>query len=204
MVNESTEPGIPGKAQLKRHGSDLEIILEGPGPYALAATIIALCWLFGIAAFFDGGAEVPPAAESTELAVNFFDTRADIESPARSIFDRFFALCVLIGVGVGLIYYAAGEWLNKIHLYLDQEKIEVRHRPLPWLGCRTVSVPEIKQLYATEIVEDEESGWKSSEVNLITRNDEDKKFIGFKVNGRGIGREQARFVVREIEKYLNR
>ena len=203
VSNERVESNIPRKAKLNRHGSDLEIILEGPGSHALPATIITILLIIGTATFLGGDTDVQPIEKSTELVVNIYDTRPDIRSPASSFFDSYFGLFILLGAAAGLIYYSAGEWLNKIHIQASKEYVEVRHRPLPWLGCKKFSTADIKQLYAAEVFEDEEVGYKSSEVNVVTHDDEHEKFIGFKVNGRGISALHARFVVDEIENYLN-
>lgn len=52
-----------------------------------------------------------------------------------------------VWIGAFLGYYVLASLLNTTELTLDDERLVVRHGPMPWFGNRDIPVPEIDQLY---------------------------------------------------------
>ena len=63
-----------------------------------------------------------------------------------------FTPLLFLAVGVGLNYYVLASFFNKTYIFANESKIEVRHRPFPWLGNRKVDAKDIVQLYVKEVV----------------------------------------------------
>lgn len=55
-----------------------------------------------------------------------------------------------VAVGIGLFYSSVAGFVNRTWITVADQQLTVRHGPLPWLGSRTLSVTEIKQLYCVE------------------------------------------------------
>ncbi len=107
---------------------------------------------------------------------------------------------LLIVIGLGLTYFVVVWWVNCTHISVSQWKITVRHRPFPWLGDKELATSNLKQLYAKEKVTrtSRRSGrMVSYHVHALTRDGGDIRLVGFLQT-----KEQALYIEREIEKYL--
>lgn len=69
---------------------------------------------------------------------------------------------VHLAVGVSLTYFTLAILVNRTVVLVDQEELQVRHGPLPWLGNLRIPVDQIAQLY----VGDAANGDHGSEANI--------------------------------------
>jgi hypothetical protein len=65
---------------------------------------------------------------------------------------------VHVAVGVGVFYSAVAGLLNSTTLIVGDGQLSIAHRPLPWLGARTLAANEIKQLYCVEKIKRTKNG----------------------------------------------
>ncbi|ADJ29611.1 hypothetical protein [Nitrosococcus watsonii] len=104
-----------------------------------------------------------------------------------------------VAAGISLAYYVVAVWLNKTHIYVDAEKIKVRHKPIPWRGNKEIPTSFIKRLYAKENIFHSAEGQSISyEIHVITRNGKNIKLVE-----RLDSSEQAFYLEHEIKKILN-
>jgi len=101
--------------------------------------------------------------------------------------------------GAGLLYFALTTWLNKTHIFVSQNAIEVKHQPLPWVGNKRLETKKIKQLYSKREISSSSSNNRTSvhfSLHVISFDEEDLTLL--KVENS----TQALFLEQEIEKYL--
>lgn len=55
----------------------------------------------------------------------------------------FGAAAVPIVMSLGFTFACARIWLNRTEIHLERDAISITHRPLPWLGTRTVARSEL-------------------------------------------------------------
>ena len=68
-------------------------------------------------------------------------------SPDRSpqqILGWLLFFCILLGP---MAYYVLAGWLNRTHVFIGEDFIGVRHRPLPWFGSKDIRMSDVKQVY---------------------------------------------------------
>lgn len=51
-----------------------------------------------------------------------------------------------VAVGIGLTYYTIAGFFNRSEIFLDQDGLHIRHRPLPWRGNRDLRHEEIQEI----------------------------------------------------------
>lgn len=62
---------------------------------------------------------------------------------------RLVVLAAVLG-GVGLTYATLTHWFNTTWVRVEQDKLTVRHGPLPWFGNSDLDASDLKQVYVTE------------------------------------------------------
>jgi len=55
-----------------------------------------------------------------------------------------------LGVGIGITYYLFALYLNRTEITVSSGELEVRTRPVPWRGNKSVRVSDISHLYISE------------------------------------------------------
>jgi hypothetical protein len=112
---------------------------------------------------------------------------------------RFLPL-IHVAVGIGLIYYAIASILNKTDIFVSKEKLEVSHKPVPWLGNKTLDAKDIKQLYSKERISrnsNNNSNTVSYEIHVIGHSGSDTTLLKSLETS-----QQALYAEQEIEKFL--
>ncbi len=119
----------------------------------------------------------------------------------RELLLRLFAL-TFIGMGVLMPYVAIANWLNKTHIYVSKDAIEIKHQPIPWFGNKRVETNNIKQLSV------EKKGGGSQGISS-SRNQPKYYVIAHTDNGetfnliKGLSRSNHAFYIEQrIESYL--
>ena len=100
---------------------------------------------------------------------------------------------------VAVTYYALTGWFNVTDITATRQDITVKHKPLPWLGNKTINARDIKQLYGKEkVTTNRNSTSVSYEIHVITHSGADTTLVtGLETS------QQALFIEQEIEKFLN-
>lgn len=115
-------------------------------------------------------------------------------APLVAILFPLIHLCV----GIGLTYSTIAGFVNRTVLNVSKEFISIVHRPLPWLGNKTIPGYSITQLYVEEVVRTTRRGASVSyRLNAITN--ENKKV---KLASNLDSHDTAIFLEQEIESYL--
>ena len=102
-------------------------------------------------------------------------------------------------VCLGFLYYALATWLNKTHIFVSQNAIEIRHKPLPWFGQRRIAAKAVKQLYTKEDRSHSDSNNRTTirySLHVVNHEENDLTLLTLDTS------EQALFLEQEIEKYL--
>lgn len=131
------------------------VVAEGPdsldvvrkwkrGPIAAFFLIFALGWNSLVSVF------VYAVASGMEF-------KSDSGEVASSTFLWVF-LTPFILVGIGTGYAALGLLLNRTKVRVVEDKLTVRHRPIPWPGRHSLDANQINQLYCTEYVGHQSNG----------------------------------------------
>mgnify|MGYP006948915101 CR=1 FL=1 len=104
------------------------------------------------------------------------------------------------GVGIGLVYYAFSGMLNSTLITADSESLQIRHRPLPWVGNRTIATADIRQLYCKEKVTQNKNG-TSVTYELCALEGESHRTLPLIKGLADV--EQAVFLEQELERHLH-
>ncbi len=177
MTNDALEIGLPGKITLHHAGPDLIITRKWFGIKTLMLTAFVIFWdgflIFWYRSAFQG-----------------------FQGDDMLIFKLFPLLHV--GVGIWLTYFTLAGYVNKTFVRVNYEKISVRHKPLPYLGHKTVQTRDVKQLYSKEkISRSSKNTSVTYEVHALTHGGKSIKLVPYMESS-----EQALFVEQEIERYL--
>lgn len=102
------------------------------------------------------------------------------------------------GVGLWLIYYVLGGFLNSTRISIGLGGLQIRHGPIPFPGNKSVDVANIEQLYCKDrLHRGKNSQYYTYEVHLITKSGEHDKLLT------GLDKEEhALYVEQEIERFL--
>lgn len=94
--------------------------------------------------WFDGGALIISAfALFWDVAVVYvFLSQPDDFGLNAYLFLILFAL-----LGVYLTYLSIARWVNSTYISVYPSKIDIHHRPLPWLGNETIDIAGLKHFY---------------------------------------------------------
>jgi len=101
--------------------------------------------------------------------------------------------------GAGILYYTLTTWLNKTHIFVSQDAIEIKHKPLPWFGNKRLETKNIKQLYSKEEISTSSSNNRRSityKLHIVSHGEDDMTLLSVENS------QQALFLEQEIEKYL--
>ena len=174
MSDAPIDIGLPEKMSFTNHGTYIEFVRKWFGSKFVFLTGFVFIWNGFLYAFYG---EI--AGDNAELFVYLFPL-------------------IHVGVGLGLTYYVIAGWLNRTYVFADKQRIEVRHRPIPWIGARKIEALDLKQLYVKEKVSrSNNSSSHSYEVRAVTNSGKNIKILG------GLeDQEQALFIEQEIEKHL--
>ena len=178
MSSTGIDIGLPEKIELVDHGSYIEIVRTWFGKRYVIIAAIAVFWNGFLVSFYG---RLPPDAHLM----------------------AFLFPLIHVGVGVGLIYSALAGFFNHTHIFVSPLLMEVRHRPLPWLGNKKVDATELKQLYAKDKISKSHDGdgvgrtTVTYEVRAVTNGGQNIRIVG------GLAtQEQALAIEQQIEKYL--
>lgn len=101
-------------------------------------------------------------------------------------------------VGIGLGYYVLAGFLNRTTIWVEPNRLLVRHHPLPWFGNQDLNAAEVDQLYSKKVIKQTKNGPRTSyEVHAIVKEGKKQKLLG-----RLKEPEQAIYIEQEIESYL--
>ena len=116
----------------------------------------------------------------------------------RELLPKLFSL-VFLFLGLGLLYLTVATWLNKTHIYVSKNSIEVKHQPVPWRGNKKIKADNIEQFF----VEKKHVGSSNNNprytynvLGLTSENIQVKLIAGLEF------RDHARFIEKAIEDYL--
>jgi hypothetical protein len=168
-----TNVDLPKNIQFIDHGSHLEIVRVWRGWMTLYFAAFTGFWWFVLSGFFEN---MPKMGDSWIT----------------------FLPLLHVGAGIFLIYYTIASLFNKTHIFADSAEIEVRHRPIPWLGNRRVDAADITQLYVKQAVRSSGSGTNVSyQLKAKTQSGKEIKMLS------GLSSpEQAIFVEDKLEDLL--
>ncbi len=169
--------GLPKKFTLNLYENYMHITLSWFGKKTFVATLIAVFHIGFSLVFF--------ISESTTMT----------GSPLMIKLAPWISTIL----GLGILYYALTTWLNKTHIFVSQNAIEVKHKPLPWFGNKRLETKNIKQLYSKEVLSTSTSSSRSTisyHLHVISSDEDDMTLMNVENS------EQALFLEQEIEKYL--
>jgi len=120
---------------------------------------------------------------------------------ASGEFSTLLPMSLHLLVGLGLIYYLASVYLNYTDVIINEEYIEIDHRPIknPFIRSKRIESNDIDQLYVSKYVAS------------TTNNNPNYAYILYailKTNGRkvklikGMNKETQLYLEQEIERYL--
>jgi hypothetical protein len=66
-----------------------------------------------------------------------------------------------------LMYNVLAKWINRTYISISPNRIDIHHRPLPWLGNKTIEISGLTHLYTQ--VDDEGDASRSYIVQAITQ-----------------------------------
>lgn len=177
------DPGLPDGLVMNNTGTGLEITRKWFSVLHIFTAFFALVWC--------------------GFLVFWYSILASFSAPGEEVphFLLIFYLFPLIhvAVGIGLLYYSLCGFVNKTTISVDWENLRIKHHPLPWRGNRTIPRSDVKQLYVKRQESRTRNGTSITyDINLITQSGRDIKLV------KGLpADEQARFIEREVEKYLH-
>ena len=126
----------------------------------------------------------------------FSNYTGDINGLSESLIQLLPWLFLLFNIA--FIYPVLAKVVNKTHIFVSKDAIEIKHLPLPWPGNKRIEKRNIKQLYGKEEIRNHNRGVHISyEVHIISTDDRDLTLLkGLKTSS------QALYLEQEIEKYL--
>jgi len=173
-MNEVVEIGLPDKIEIHFHNDYMHIARKWFDWKIVLVAAFAVIWDFFIFGDFLS------KNEETEL-----------------LLGKLFLMTHFV-VGVGITYYALAGLFNKTDIYVSREAIQIKHKPLPWLGNKRLIATELKQLYGKEVIRSHNFGNRVVyEVHTLISNGQNIKLLGGLETS-----EQALYIEQEIEKYL--
>jgi len=173
MAYDSLDIGMPEKINLQYTGPNLIIVRKWFGLKTLLLTAFVVFW-DGFLIFWYRN-----ALQGDDMMIKLFPL-------------------LHVGIGIWLTYTALAGYVNKTFVYVNYEKISVRHRPLPYWGQKTIQAMDVKQLYSKEkISRSSKSRSVTYEVHAVTRSGRNLKLVPYLESA-----EQALFVEQQIERYL--
>jgi len=110
------------------------------------------------------------------------------------------AMSAHLTVGIGLIYYLLGVYLNYTDIYVTDEDITIETRPLknPFTKNRVIKTKDIKQLYVSRYVSSTTNGIANYAYALYAIDQSDRRNLLLK----GMNKESQLYIEQEIEQFL--
>jgi hypothetical protein len=104
-----------------------------------------------------------------------------------------------VAIGLFLAYKTLTGIFNKTYIRVNTESIQVEHKPIPYVGNKTLLSKDVKQLYSKKRVTRTSNGAAtvSYEVRAILTNGKETKLVTELETP-----DQAKFIEMEIERYL--
>ncbi|MDX2465358.1 MAG: hypothetical protein QNK31_12715 [Porticoccus sp.] len=102
-------------------------------------------------------------------------------------------------LGLGVLYFTIATWLNKTQIYVSKNKIEIKHKPVPWFGNKKLKADNIKQLFVEKKCVGSSNGNRRYKYNVLGLTSESAQF---KLIAGLEFRDHARFIEKTIEDYL--
>lgn len=108
-------------------------------------------------------------------------------------------LLVHVAAGIGITYYTLTGYVNKTVIDVDVNFLTIKHGPLPMGSNKKISSRALRQLYCTrrEYFSPLLNDYATCDVHAITDDPKNIKLLD------DLSREQALFIEREVEKFLN-
>ncbi len=177
MSDNFTKVGIPAKIEITRNFDRLQIVRKWLGFKFYLFTPFAIAWDAFL--LFWG-----------VLTFLFHD----------HLVIMLLILLLLMVSGIWLTYYLLTGYLNKTVIDVDVDFLTIKHGPLPSGGNKKISSKTLKQLYCTrrEYFEPRLNPYATCDLRAITDDQRNIMLIEELDNS-----EQALFIEREIEKFLN-
>ncbi len=101
-------------------------------------------------------------------------------------------------VGLGLGYYVLAGFLNRTTIWVEPDRLLIRHHPLPWFSNRDLNAADVEQLYSKEVIKHTKNGTRTVyQVHGIFGDGKKQKLLD-----RLTEPEQALYIEQEIESYL--
>lgn len=178
-TDEFIDLGLPKKFTLDFYDEYMHITLSWFGKKTMTATLLV--------AFYIG----------FNLAFFFSDSTTTIGSPLIIKILPW----IEVFLGVGVLYYALATWVNKTHIFVGQNAMEIIHKPLPWLGHKRLDAKNIKQLYSTKKISRSTTNNHTRSItnyylHVVSFDGDDMSLLNVENS------EQALFLEKQIEKYL--
>ena len=130
------------------------------------------------------------------IPILYYSNTLQIDS---NLLIRFYMI-LHVFLGIGLIYYCLGGFLNKTQILVSKGLLKVKDIPLYFFKNVDISIDKLDQLYAKEKVErgrKRSISWSSFEVHAITKSDENFRLVAGLNNV-----NQALYIEQELENYL--
>lgn len=104
-----------------------------------------------------------------------------------------------VAVGVGLTYYTICGFFNRTYLTVNNQRLSIKFKPLPWKGQLEFSSREIKQLFVKEKISRGKNGTSYTyDLYMLTSDGREKKLL----SGDLLNANQAKFLEKKIEDFL--
>ena len=169
-----TNLNLPKNMQLIDHGRYLEIVRVWRGWSTLVLAGFTVVWWWFLSGYFKN-------------FPSFGDSWKD------------FILLIFVAAGIFMTYRVIAEFFNKTYIFANESKIEIRHRPVPWIGNLKVDAADINQLYVKEVVDRGEGGTSTTyELHAKTNSGKDVQMLPGLPDA-----DQAKFVEEKLEALLH-
>jgi len=176
VTQKVAELNLPKKFTLNFYPDHMHITLSWFGAKTVGATLMAI--------FLSGAAYM-------------FLSSGSVTSTGSPLMIKLLPWIYTIS-GLGFLYYTLTTWLNKTHIFVSQNAIEIKDKPLPCFSNKRIETKNIKQLYSKEVLSNSTSGNRRSsyELHILSFGEDDMRLLNVETS------EQALFIEQEIEKYL--
>ncbi len=173
MSDDYLRVGLPKKINISHKGASLEITRRWFNIKYVLLTFFAILW--------DG------------FMIHWF--RAALNEGRNDL--------VLLGsfhafAGIYITYRVIAGYLNTTYILVNYESLTIRHKPVPYLGNKSIKSYDIKQLFSKErIAHSSKSTEVTYELHALTKEDKSIELLSNLDNS-----EQALFIEQEVERYI--
>ncbi len=172
-INKSAKPPMPKNVSINRYDEYIQITRDWKSFGAIVILVFAA--IFALVSYSTGDVQ----------------TLLDSEGAV-------YKLLLIAIVGLSVLYSCIGSIINKTHIYVSKEAIEVMHRPLPWFGNKRLEVENFAQLFVEQkITRRDNRDIISYDILILTK---DHKRIPLL---KGLKQHNvASYIEKEVEEYL--